>query len=96
MLTHKLYTCPKCHEATSYRTAANDRSELERERGERLPVTCTHCHDRRTIHPNDVQAKPNITLPLIAGGLVFLPLIYLLYHGWVVLGIPILAAPFGV
>ena len=38
---------------------ATDRVELEKDRGETFRVSCDHCHESKTIHVNDIKAKPN-------------------------------------
>ena len=64
-MTTKYFYCPECNERNSLRSMANDRVELEKDRGETFSVNCDNCHARPTIHVNDVQAEPN---KLITGG----------------------------
>ena len=69
-MTTKYFTCPSCHEATIFRTSATDRVDLERDRGETFMATCRHCLRPRSLHVNDISAKPSkaITAAGILGG----------------------------
>lgn len=67
-MTSKYYTCKACNENSKIKSMASDRVELERDMGETFRATCTHCHDSRTVHVNDVKAEPN-KIVLAAGGL---------------------------
>lgn len=58
-MTHKYFTCPECREDPRFKSMATDRVELEREKGERLRVACTHCYGQLTVHVNDIKAAPN-------------------------------------
>jgi hypothetical protein len=58
-MTTKYFTCKNCHENTKVKSMATDRVEMERDLGETLLIECSHCHDRKTIHVNDVRAEPN-------------------------------------
>jgi|GEM_PF-6336705 transcription elongation factor Elf1 len=58
-MTAKYFTCKSCHENTKVKSMATDRVEMERDLGETFLAECGHCHDRKTIHVNDVNAAPN-------------------------------------
>lgn len=58
-MTSKYYYCPSCQERNAFSSMASDRVELEREKGERIPVECEHCHSRTKLHVNQVRAEPN-------------------------------------
>ncbi|NJC26638.1 hypothetical protein [Neolewinella antarctica] len=95
-MTTKHYTCPACHEENRYKTFVTDRVELERAQGEAIRVTCKHCHESRTIHPNDVFAKPSLLPPVIVAIVVAIPLIILFRLGWIVFSVALIGAPFAV
>lgn len=86
--------CPGCKEATSVRSNASTRVELEQEKGEILSLNCQHCGKNFPLHVNDVFAKPN-SIILIGGFVlgVLLTAILWSYYGLVAgasLVIPIL------
>ncbi len=39
---------------------ATDRVELEKEQGETFRLSCSHCYESKTVHVNDIKAKPNL------------------------------------
>ena len=92
-MTYKYFRCPACRAENRYKTHATDRVELEREAGESLPVTCTHCFERKTLHPNDIQAKPNLWMVYIATALVVALMLYLFSLGFLLISTVLLAAP---
>ena len=90
------YTCPSCHETNRFNSYATDRVELEREEGEAIRTTCKHCHEARTLHPNDIFAKPNVIVTGIATALVVGLLVALLMMGWILISAILIGAPFAV
>lgn len=68
-MTSKYFTCKNCHENTKVKSMATDRVEMERDLGETFLVACSHCHDRKTIHVNDVNAEPNKIVTGVGAGM---------------------------
>ncbi|TXF91177.1 hypothetical protein FUA23_02830 [Neolewinella aurantiaca] len=66
-MTSKYFTCKNCHENTRVRSMATDRVEMERDLGETFLAACSNCHDRKTIHVNDVHAEPNRIITGVGG-----------------------------
>lgn len=92
-MTSKYYTCPSCHENTPFKSMATDRVELEKDKGETFRVSCDHCHESRTIHVNDVKAKPNtiVTGIGVAAGIgATVALWQLGFVAWISGGLPII------
>ena len=92
-MTAKYYICSSCQEENSYRSFATDQVELEREVGVTIPVNCAHCHARKTVHPNDIQAKPNVWVPIIASVPAVALLIWLVYQGWILISVALFSVP---
>ncbi|OAV43996.1 hypothetical protein [Lewinella sp. 4G2] len=90
------FTCTNCHEDTRYKSYATDRVELEREDGTELRVTCSHCHESKTIHPNDISAAPNKVIPIVVGVIVAILMLVLFYMGWILISAILIGAPFAV
>lgn len=68
-MTAKYFTCKSCHENTKVKSMATDRVEVERDLGETFLAECSHCHDRKIIHVNDVNAEPNKVITGIGVGI---------------------------
>lgn len=67
MFIKKYFVCKSCHESTYVPTAATDRVDLEREKGESFSARCAHCHKPGSVHVNHVLAKPNPVITAIGG-----------------------------
>lgn len=72
---------------------ATDRVELEKDKGETFRVDCDHCHESRTIHVNDISAKPSLIVTGIgvaAGVGATVALWQLGFIAWISGGLPVI------
>ena len=64
-------TCNHCSEKISLKNSVNDRAELAREIGETFQLTCEGCSTKNQYHINDIKAKENKIISVIAFGIFF-------------------------
>ena len=57
--------CKACPEFIKLKFRVIDRVDLVQEKGENIPITCDHCHQKNEYHVNEIKASGNKNLQLI-------------------------------
>lgn len=61
--------CKACKEEIKVKSSATTRPELERDKGEEFIINCSHCGKDNQRHVNDIRARENKAVMMIAGAL---------------------------
>lgn len=77
------YFCASCKKENSFKTSANNRYDLQKERGNEINERCSYCGTITKKRINRVHAKPNRLILL--GGLIagIIATVFLWNLGWI-------------